>query len=87
MSLGVAIHNSYEFTCEICTKLRSVLLTGLVAMVAFSEAAGRASKFTCTNGKHEEAKSLMLGKEIEYKENNYLLFLASSFSIMLWQYD
>ena len=42
MSLGVAIHNSYEFTCEICTKLRSVLLTGLVAMVAFSEAAGRA---------------------------------------------
>lgn len=69
MSLGVAIHNSYEFTCEICTKLRSVLLTGLVAMVAFSEAAGRAraANSLAQMGYHEEAKSLMLGKEIEYK--------------------
>ena len=69
MSLGVAIHNSYEFTCEICTKLRSVLLTGLVAMVAFSEAAGRARAANSLTqmGYHEEAKSLMLGKEIEYK--------------------
>ena len=38
MSFSVAINNSYEFTCEICTKLRPILLTGLVAIVAFSEA-------------------------------------------------
>ena len=38
-------------------------------MVAFSEAAGRAraANSLAQMGYHEEAKSLMLGKEIEYK--------------------
>ena len=69
MSLGVAIHNSYEFTCEICTKLRSVLLTGLLAMVALSEAAVRDRDANSLSQivYHEEANSLILGKEIEYK--------------------
>ena len=32
MSFSVALNNSYEFTCELCTKLRSILLAGLVAV-------------------------------------------------------
>ena len=69
MSFSVALNNSYEFTCELCTKLRSILLAGLVAVVAFTEAAGRAraANSLAQMGYHEEAKALMLGKEINYK--------------------
>jgi hypothetical protein len=69
MSFSVALNNSYEFTCELCTKLRSILLVGLVAVVAFTEAAGRAraANSLAQMGYHEEAKALMLGKEIDYK--------------------
>ena len=42
MSFSVALNNSYEFTCELCTKLRSILLAVTSSAVAFTEVAGRA---------------------------------------------
>tara|TARA_Y200000002_G_C22653311_1_gene652370 strand:- start:1415 stop:1618 length:204 start_codon:yes stop_codon:yes gene_type:complete len=65
MSIGIALHNSYEFTCEICTKIRAVFLAGLVTVCAFTESAGRARAASELSrmGYYEEAKNLMLGKE------------------------
>ncbi len=70
MSIGVALHNSYEFTCEICTKIRAVFLAGLVAVCAFTESAGRARAASELSrmGYYKEAKALMLGKDIDYDE-------------------
>ena len=70
MSVGIALQHSYEFTCEICTKLRSLLVAVLVTVISISESAGRARAASELSrmGYHKEAKALMLGKEIDYEE-------------------
>ncbi len=70
MSIGVALHNSYEFTCEICTKIRAVFLAVLVSVCAFTESAGRARAASELSrmGYYKEAKALMVGKDIDYDE-------------------
>lgn len=72
MSVGIAIQHSYEFTCEICTKVRNVFVALLVATVAFTEAAGRARAASELSrmGYHNEAKALMLGKDISDESSN-----------------
>jgi xanthine/uracil permease len=70
MSVGIALQHSYEFTCDICTKLRSLLVAVLVTIISISESAGRARAASELSrmGYHKEAKALMLGKEIDYEE-------------------
>lgn len=70
MSVGIALQHSYEFTCEICTKMRSLLVAVLVTIISISESAGRARAASELSrmGYHKEAKALMLGKEIDYEE-------------------
>ncbi len=70
MSVGIALQYSYEFTCEICTKMRSLLVAVMVTVISISESAGRARAASELSrmGYHKEAKALMLGKEIDYEE-------------------
>lgn len=70
MSVGIALQHSYEFTCDICIKLRSLLVAVLVTIISISESAGRARAASELSrmGYHKEAKALMLGKEIDYEE-------------------
>lgn len=72
MSVGIALQHSYEFTCEICTKMRSLLVAVMVTIISISESAGRARAASELSrmGYHQEAKALMLGKEIDYESSN-----------------
>jgi len=63
MSIGIALHNSYEYTCKACEVIRTAFIAGLVFVIAISETAGRARAAHALSqmGYHEEAKRIMLG--------------------------
>ena len=56
---------TWTFTCKACTIFRNVLVGAFVAMIAYTETAGRARAAAelTRQGYHEEAKALMLELE------------------------
>tara|TARA_B110000285_G_scaffold42384_2_gene46989 strand:+ start:37096 stop:37320 length:225 start_codon:yes stop_codon:yes gene_type:complete len=70
MTIGLVLHNGYELTCEICKNVNKLFTIALIAMVSLCETAGRAraANELTRMGYYEEAKALMLGKEIFQEE-------------------
>lgn len=56
---------TWTFTCKACTIIRNILVGAFVAMIAYTETAGRARAAAelTRQGYHEEAKALMLELE------------------------
>ena len=56
---------TWSFTCKTCTITRNIFLGMFVAMIAYTETAGRARAAAelTRQGYHEEAKALMLELE------------------------
>ncbi len=65
MSFGVALHNGYEYTCEVCTVVRAMFIATMISIIAFTESAGRAKAASelARMGYHKEAKELMVGRD------------------------
>jgi len=57
----------YNVTCKICTVLRNALIAFFVGMIALGENAGRAkaARELANMGRLEEAKELMLRKDVK----------------------
>ncbi len=65
MSIGIALHNGYEYTCAFCTAVRAIFIAALVSLISISESAGkaRAASELARMGYHKEAKELMVGRD------------------------
>ena len=54
-------NTTWEFTCKICSVIRTALSIAFVGLIAFGESAGRARAASelSRQGFHDEAKALM----------------------------
>ena len=59
-------NTTWDFTCKICGVIRQALAVFFVGLIAFGESAGRAraARELARQGYHDEAKNLMLGKDL-----------------------
>tara|TARA_Y100000114_G_scaffold87155_1_gene80604 strand:+ start:629 stop:835 length:207 start_codon:yes stop_codon:yes gene_type:complete len=66
MTVATLTNTTWDYTCKICSVIRSALMVGFLAVVAIGESAGRAraARELARMGMVEEAKALMLGKDL-----------------------
>lgn len=66
MTVATLSHTTWDYTCKICSVIRNALAIAFVGMIAFTESTGRAraARELARMGMHEEAKALMLGKDL-----------------------
>ena len=58
---------SWNITCKVCEVSRNVLLGAWMSTIAFTETAGRARAAAALTqmGRYEEARNLMLNKDVK----------------------
>ena len=66
MTVATLTNTTWDYTCKICSVIRSALMVGFLAVVSMGESAGRAraARELHRMGMVEEAKALMLGKDL-----------------------
>ena len=66
MTVATLTNTTWDYTCKICSVIRSALMVGFLAVVAIGESAGRAraARELARMGMVEEAKALMLVKDL-----------------------
>ena len=74
MSIGLVLNHTYKQTCEICDWISKMAQIAFVAVIAFSESAGRAraASHLSNMGYYEEAKALMLKEDKDDQSANHL---------------